>query len=216
MWVLKVSLSSVQITPTLASAPFPSSDLPDSQDLPGSTSTVLASPPDETDIPESTPSARHQVSSSLSVTASQLDRLAENPNAEPASKFQLKFKTALSSKGRPRKRAKQMSSFNKTGLDRRESSKKPRRKKVAQVAQVLREKENVIHEPLVPPQAHTSQREPLVLPQPLDLRSNQIDPTQFDVDFQNRSFLAQLRDDDINVDTELPTTAFVRTITSHF
>ena len=50
------------------------------------------------------------------------NQLAENPNAEPASKFKLKFKTALATKGRPQKRLKQLASFNKTCHDRNENS----------------------------------------------------------------------------------------------
>ena len=53
-----------------------------------------------------------------------LDRLTANPNAEPVSKFQLQFKKALSTKGRPRKRSKQIAIFNKTRLDRKENDDK--------------------------------------------------------------------------------------------
>ena len=55
------------------------------------------------------------------------DNLAENPNAESASKFKLKFKAALSTKGRPRKHSKQLACFNKTRHDRKENEGKKRK-----------------------------------------------------------------------------------------
>ena len=57
--------------------------------------------------------------------------LAENPNAKPASKFKLKFKAALATKGRPRNRSKQLASFNKTRHDRKENDGKQRKASTA-------------------------------------------------------------------------------------
>ena len=78
-------------------------------------------------IPASAPASVPELSSQESYlprsadSTETLNRLAANPNAEPISKFQLKFKKALSTKGRPRKRSKQMANFNKTRLDRKEN-----------------------------------------------------------------------------------------------
>ena len=112
------SLSSVQVMPTSVFPQLPS-DLPD-QDPP-------ISPLEETEVSEWSPPVHQVPSSALFARASQtslsqkfnphvsaslldqpsnaetLDQLAANPNTEAAFKFKLKFKTALSSKGRPRK-----------------------------------------------------------------------------------------------------------------
>ena len=58
-----------------------------------------------------------------------LNQLAAIPNPAPASKFNLKFKKALTSKGRPRKRSKQLASFNKTRHDRKENKEKKTKSK---------------------------------------------------------------------------------------
>lgn len=60
-----------------------------------------------------------------------LNQLAGIPNAAPASKFNLKFKKALTSKGRPRKRSKQLASFNKTRHDRKENKEKKTKSKTS-------------------------------------------------------------------------------------
>lgn len=59
--------------------------------------------------------------------------LENNPNAIPSSKFKLKFKEALVSKGRRRNRVKQMKNFNRTNLDQKRPSKPLGRRKTADV-----------------------------------------------------------------------------------
>ena len=76
-------------------------------------------------IPEQPPqeqSAPLQSSTATAPIVGVIEELGENPNAQPASKFNLNFKTALTTKGRPKNRGKQFNlNFNRTSLDRKEN-----------------------------------------------------------------------------------------------
>ena len=144
---------SIEVSPALSSNLI--STLSPSQ-IPSGTPTSI-----HTSIPTSDSSSVHtsvstSVNSSVSTSVSRsvsnqptpngftrtLDELAANPNTDPVSKYPLKFKKAFKTKGRPRKRAKQMASFNKTRLDRvedggKQNSKTKKRRKSC-TAEILR------------------------------------------------------------------------------